>query len=1140
MSHRQICFIYFYSDTERWRDDGKCGRDYPLRSGEPSECNPTGDKPCCNERLKSCGNTEDYCICDECRDYRPTESSDCEISEVGGFLKYKCYNQKLKDHYKCARSDIRYNTNLDTWVDSRGISIITTTSKVCENDPYAYQACGFGTLITIRPTLCGGNFSQDGRYNEFENPLSVSSGECDGVCDLTSITCSDESDCGGYFYGLKCVSSGEAVYAPVHWICNNVIGCDDELDEMDCEPSTEKENCTHYYAKTILKKDITVPISNFTRCAAFDIENGIYPYCIGFKDQTNCTDENRIGGICKLEKTNTQISINMVCYNYKMNQTMDNFCDDGSESFCETFQSGLEKCVVHKHRMCDNSTDCHDGSDEFNDECKLMTEDFSCKRKFSRYNESIVIPVSWLLDKQEDCVDGEDENILRWEEYFPGSSQTRYVIPKGNDTRHTEFFICDATSSTSLNVRMDLMCDGGESCGKENQVETNVCRYSRDLFSSLRKIAPKTGPATKEISDLCTDVIDTNREGHNCELKEFQNKVKIFGVTKWVNLPKDRVNCKDKFGEFYVYLSCMDRCRDANCPLGETPLKHDACPLGQYPDRIYTLAGEKDLTFVTKSCVGGKYKNDYFQCKNERCVEYSQVCDLTNDCGDWSDEANCANSILCSNGKNRISLQQQCDGIVDCSDYSDECNDRCGMHISTLLAIICFILGIFATMFNVILISRTVHSFKSIKTGNMFDTKILITTIALGDLLMGIYLIATAFFNINTSALEGSNYCFKSKAEWLSSRECSVLGIISTIGSQTSLFAMTVLSITRYLGLTSTSLKPPSPVNKKAIIKSSMKVAMILALSATIALIPLAPSLEDYFVEGIYYESENNIFLGIPNKEKHVKVLKAYYGQQLNMSYDMAWRDIFSNMEKMFSNPKETMRRRKVHYYGNDQLCLFKYFVSSYDARRMSRQSLQKKTGVLDYIDFERNRLLWCVLAVNFVCFIVMSISYVRITIQTWKSSSSSGQSSNFENTRRKEKIELKISLIIATDFLCWIPFITVCALHNFQFIDASYWYAYFAIVLLPVNSVINPMLYDDTITGFLVSKTQPARARIISFVRMIHLRASDIFSRSTKRVTVPHEGCGGRNFEGGSSVNLDVEENTPDSHSAKQHDSAI
>jgi hypothetical protein len=56
------------------------------------------------------------------------------------------------------------------------------------------------------------------------------------------------------------------------------------------------------------------------------------------------------------------------------------------------------------------------------------------------------------------------------------------------------------------------------------------------------------------------------------------------------------------------------------------------------------------------------------------------------------------------------------------------------------------------------------------------------------------------------------------------------------------------------------------------------------------------------------------------------------------------------------------------------------------------------------------------------------------------------------------------ITLIVMTDFLCWIPFIVVCALHNLGQIDATKWYVNFAMLLLPLNSVINPLIYSKTL----------------------------------------------------------------------------
>ena len=74
-----------------------------------------------------------------------------------------------------------------------------------------------------------------------------------------------------------------------------------------------------------------------------------------------------------------------------------------------------------------------------------------------------------------------------------------------------------------------------------------------------------------------------------------------------------------------------------------------------------------------------------------------------------------------------------------------------------------------------------------------------------------------------------------------------------------------------------------------------------------------------------------------------------------------------------------------------------------------------------------------------------------------------------------------RITIIIATDFCCWIPFIIICALHSLEILDATPWYSLFSMVILPVNSVINPFLYDDTVLGLLSTPLQYITRRITS-----------------------------------------------------------
>ena len=1026
----------------KWRKDRRCGTRYPLSDGNVTECDPDGEYPCCSDKYKGlCGNTADACSFPASVDYRVVHElrkseKNCTLTAVGSFMKNVCFDKKRSYNFKCYNSNIHYYKHSEHSI-----------SSVCDNDPHMYQACGvFNTDITDTDVLCGGFFCDKifikcGKNCKIDCSASKKSEDsltslCNDKCDKNG--CEDESDCNGYKYGIYCKNKK---FIPVNWICNKTEDCDDGEDEKNCNTATYNtppitlNTCTHYQSASFggLR---TVPIFNYTRCSVFDN----FPYCLDYTDQTNCSDIERVGGYCLINGFNSSVSKYMVCFPTKL-------CDDGFQNNCISPLTST-KCEVHKHKMCDTVLDCPDGSDELHDICKYSK--FQCVRRFNT-NSKLEIPVSWIMDNEHDCMDGMDEQVGNFR--FCGNKTDKSYRLKESDEGCKNVYLCPRGDNTY--VQFEQLCDGVETCS--DGAENEVCRISRD-FPPINKTA---GIYEEKIRNVCI--------GSSCKVKEFIRPWgDIYGELRIeLYAPSYQVNCSGLFGENYLLLSCMDLCLDATCPLNNRTLMYDSCP-GQYLDRVYTLANNSFLTFVDKS-EEGQYHQDYFQCNNTRCVDYEQVCDLTDDCGDMSDELNCTNHMICedtlklkSTKYQFISLSQRCDGIYDCFDLSDECNDVCGKRIleNVVLQILCWIIGVLALIFNAYTVFSGLKSIRYSKTGTTLVNKALVILIGSGDLILGLYLVILSFYD---SFIYGDEFC-RHQAQWMTGTECSILGVISTVGSQVSLFAMTALSFIRMYGLTFKTMRIPGPANKSSVIKLVLLATGIITASLAIAGIPLIPSMDEYFVQGIYYDPSYKVFVGFPNKEKHVKILQSHYNTistakalNNNISLDITWKEIGYKIDGMFNQQYGMLSRRPVHFYGNDGVCLFKYFVRSDDARR-NRQSLGIGT----------DPVVWLMLGVNLVCFITIACCYIIIFIETRISSRRSSQDHNPDRVRDNRTIQNKITIIVATDFLCWVPFIFISGLHNWDVFDASKWYVIYAMIALPINSVVNPLIYDKTLTDFL------------------------------------------------------------------------
>ena len=378
-----------------------------------------------------------------------------------------------------------------------------------------------------------------------------------------------------------------------------------------------------------------------------------------------------------------------------------------------------------------------------------------------------------------------------------------------------------------------------------------------------------------------------------------------------------------------------------------------------------------------------------------------------------------------------------------------------------------WIAGILAFVLNAITVPYKLALVRKCKTSKSLFNSVLLILISLGDLLVGIYVLIVLSYD----AFYGPTFC-KMQFEWVTSKACSAIGVLGSVASILSVCSATMLSIFRAVGVSKTLVKSPN-VSKRHVRNVSLMTLVTIAVPIILSMLPLHDSLKDRFVNGLYYGPQNPLFIGTPGKLKHVEILEGYYGRMKNVTFD--WKLISQLTSGMFSDDYGGISYKKLQFYGNDPVCLFKYLAN---------------------IDDPQHAFVWGILGIHAVCLAIIAISYIKIWKVTAASSAILVSDNNPHIRKRNQKLQRKIATIIGTNCAVSIPFFVVCALHGGKVFDATPTYPVIALVIIPSNSIINPMILNELINKYV--------CLVLKKVSVLAMRLKDKFVGFCNLTVVP------------------------------------
>jgi len=316
---------------------------------------------------------------------------------------------------------------------------------------------------------------------------------------------------------------------------------------------------------------------------------------------------------------------------------------------------------------------------------------------------------------------------------------------------------------------------------------------------------------------------------------------------------------------------------------------------------------------------------------------------------------------------------------------------------------------------------------------------------------------------------------------------CNLFGVMSTLSSQVSLTILFIISYYRMIGV----IKPYKKQHYKMVTTIVILAWIVWLFVAALPIIPIEPFetgfrigfMKDFrlgrdtLIDFTYFISiiQTRILPSYNNVSEVTSILHAVTqfptsSVMEKFSFAMGW----VNLKTENWNP--------VGYYDYQYLCLADFVILNEDYRRFSI-SFSLVFVISNLIISVAIVISYIVIAVNLygrVCLNIVHCKFCSFCFSCEKffDINAVSQSSNNVRSAENRKMFKRISFIVLTDLLCWIPMcISSLVIWHFQntieqnlhdTLKVAIPFQTASLVLIPLNSILNPYIYSSNLWKYL------------------------------------------------------------------------